>query len=411
MGKKPEIATVNYLKAPDREIARRLLHEIAKRAGSFTPRKVDKPLILYGAGNLGKMAKAYFDKLGIPFLCVVDANPDLHRQDPFWAGVDILGIHDVPIEHRESALCAICVVTAPFSEVILPLKEQGWRDLVPFYDIAEAYRHRHPLSNGWHSGLLSNEDIIGIESVLSRWEDDASRAHHLQFMAWRSLREEWFFADTPVTVDDRYFIPEVISILNGREVFIDIGAHHGEVSLRFLNAVKDEYVKIYAIEPDSENLSELRNLLEEHMSGAGVKIVVLPYALGSITEEKRFYHGLGYASQFSESGQAEVDVRRLDDFLIPATFIKIHLEGWEGDAISGGLETILNNRPVLAVTSYHNRQGLWHLPAQIMTCLESYAYYFRLHGWHGTGGVSYAIPRERTNQKLGWRRVKLSKLK
>ena len=395
MGKEPEIAPVKYAKAPDRKVARQLLREIAKRPVSFTPRKVDKQLILYGAGSLGKMAKEYFERLGIPFLFVVDTNPDLHRRDPFWTGVNVLGIQDVSIELRENALLAICVVTAPFSQVTAPLKKQGWRDVVPFYDIAEAYRDRHPLSNGWHSGTLSNDDVYGIESVLCRWEDDISRAHHLQFVAWRSLREEWFFKDAPVTTHDRYFIPQVLSILHDHEVFVDIGAHHGEVSIRFLNAVKNQYRGIYAIEPDVENLSQLRNLLEEYMPAERGKIHLLPCALGSVTDENHFYHGLGYASQFSELGQTEVDVRCLDDLLIPATFVKIHIEGWERSAISGGLETIINNRPILAVTSYHNREGLWHLPAQIMTCLDDYAYYFRLHSWHGTGGVIYAIPRER----------------
>ena len=399
MGKEPEIAPVKYAKAPDRKVARQLLREIAKRPVSFTPRKVDKPLILYGAGSLGKMAKEYFERLGISFLFVVDANPDLHRRDPFWAGVGIFGIRDVPIKQGESALWAVCVATVPFSQVSAPLKERGWRDVVPFYDIAEAYRDRHPLSNGWHSGVLSERDICGIESVLYRWEDDLSRAHHLQFVAWRSLREEWFFDDAPITTHDRYFIPQVLSALHDDEVFVDIGAHHGGVIIRFLDAVKNQYTGIYAIEPDVENLSQLRNLLEEYMSADRGKIHLLPYALGSEKDEKCFYHGLGYASQFSELGQTEVDVRRLDDLLIPATFVKIHIEGWERSAISGGLETIINNRPILTVTSYHNREGLWNLPAQIMTCLDNYVYYFRLHSWHGTGGVIYALPREGINQK------------
>ena len=400
MGKELEIAIVKYAKAPDRKVACQLLHEIAKRPVSFVPRKVDKPLILYGAGNLGKMAKEYFEKLGIPILFVVDANPDLQRQDPFWAGVDILGIHDVLIKQRKSALLAICVVTAPFSQVTAPLKKQGWRDMVPFYDVAEAYRDRHPLSNGWHSGLLTDGDIIGIESVLSRWEDDISRAHHLQFVAWRSLREEWFFEDAPVTTHDRFFILEVLSILHDHEVFVDIGAHHGEVSIRFLNAVKNEYKEIYAIEPDTENTIQLRNFLKEYMSKDSEKIHLLTCALGSVTDIKSFSHGLDYVSQFSELGQTKVDVKCLDELLIPATFIKIHVEGWEDGVISGGLETLINNRPILTVTSYHNRNGLWCLPAQIMTCLDNYAYYFRLHSWHGTGGVIYAIPRERICKKL-----------
>ena len=395
MGKESENAPMKYAKSPGRKAARQLLREIAKRPASFVPRKVNKQLILYGAGSLGKMAKEYFERLGIPVLYVVDANPDLHRRAPYWEGVDISGTEDVPTELRECALLAICVATVPFSQVSAPLKEQGWRDVVPFYDIAEAYRDRHPLSNGWYCGVLSEGDIYGIESVLARWEDDVSRAHHLQFIAWHGLREDWFFDDAPVTTDDRYFIPQVLSVLNDDEVFVDIGAHHGEVSIRFLDIVKNQYKEVFAIEPDVENFSRLRSRLEEHMSAERENIHLLPYALGATTDEERFYQGLDYASQFNELGQTAVEVRCLDDLLLPATFVKIHIEGWEAGAISGGLETIINNRPILTVTSYHNRQGLWNLPAQIMTCLDNYAYYFRLHSWHGTGGVIYAIPVER----------------
>ncbi len=401
MGEEYTIVPVKYEKAPDLKTACRLLRVIAGRPVLFTARKVDKQLILYGAGNLGKMAREYFERLGISFLFVVDAKPELYRRDPFWAGVDILGIQDVSIELKECALLAICVVTAPFSQVSAPLKEQGWRDVVPFYDIAEAYRDRHPLSNGWNSGTLSEGDICGIESVLSRWEDDISRAHHLQFIAWHSLREELFFDNAPVTTHDRYFIPQVLRALHDNEVFVDIGAHHGEVIIRFMEAVKNKFKEIYAIEADGENFGKLRNCLEKNISGEKRKIYLLECAFGSAVDKKRFCYKLGYASQFSELGQTEVSVKALDDMSIPATFIKIHIEGWERSAISGGLETIITNRPILTVTSYHNRDGLWTLPAQIMTCLDNYVYYFRLHSWHGTGGVIYAIPRERKEHVNG----------
>lgn len=395
MDKELKIATVKYAKAPDRKEALHLLHEIAKKPILCRPRKVDKSLVLYGAGDLGKMAKEYFDRLGIPFLFVVDANPDRHRKDPFWEGIDILGINDVPVDMRESVLFAICVGTESFTKVRAPLIENGWRDIVPFYDISEAYREFHPLSNGWYSGSLEKSDIFGIESALYRWEDDISRAHHLQFIAWRSLREEWFFDDAPVTTNDRYFIPQVLSVLHDHEVFLDIGSYHGEVIIRFLEIVKNRYKEIFAIEPDKENLIKLRSRLKEYMSSDKENIHLLECALGSEAKKERFYHELGFASQFSELGQTEITVKEMDDLSIPATFIKLHIEGWERGVISGGLETIISNRPMLTVTSYHKRNGLWSLPSQLMTCLDNYVFLFRLHSWHGTGGVIYALPRER----------------
>ncbi len=398
MGEELEVTPVKYAQSPDRKAARLLLHEIANKPVSCEPRKVDKPLLLYGAGDLGRMAKGYLDSLGIPFLFVVDASPELHREDPFWTGIKILSPQEVPDELRESALLAICIVTVPFDKVTSPLKAQGWVDVVPFYDIAEAYIDVHPLSNGWFSGTLNKNDIIGIESALYRWEDDASRAHHLQFIAWRALREEWIFDDAPVTVNNRYFIPEVLSALHNNEVFVDVGAHYGEVVIRFLDFVKNRYEKVYAIEPDNANLTKLQSQLKEFAASESTQIESLNCALGAVAGKEAFYPGLGYVSQFSKLGQTEVEVKCLDDLSVPATFIKLHIEGWEDNAISGSLETIRAHRPILTITAYHKRNGLWALPSQVMVCcLDNYAFYFRLHSWHGTGAVIYAIPRERSN--------------
>ena len=293
MGKEPEFAAVKFLKAPNRKDACILLRDIASKVITFTPRKVNKPLVLYGAGNLGKMAKEYFGRIGIPFLFVVDANPDLYKQDPFWVGTKIFGLDDVPIDQKESIMVAVCVALVPFSKLKLALLEQGWHDVVPFYDIAEAYRDHHPLSNGWHSGVMSEQDLFGIESVMYRWEDDVSRAHHLQFVAWRSMRQEWFFDDAPVNVTDRYFIPQVRSLLHEKEVFVDIGAHHGEVIIKFLDIVKYRWKEIYAIEPDERNFTKLRDILEKPNIIDSGKIQLLMIAIGSLRGSQLFFPRIG----------------------------------------------------------------------------------------------------------------------
>lgn len=395
MGRESKIAAVKFATNPDRKQARQMLREIATRRVPFTPREVDKPLILYGAGDLGKMAKEYFDLLGIPFLFVVDASPDGPRKDPFWAGIEIRGKAEVSAEQRATALLAICVATVPFTVISQPLFEQGWQDVVPFYDIAEAYLNRHPLSNGWHAGELNDLDLFGIDSVLYRWEDDVSRAHHMQFVAWRCLREEWFFDLAPVNTRDRYFIPQVLSILHDHEVLVDVGAHHGEAILKFIDIVKHKYKEILAIEPDEKNFSRLQKNLRDNPTADQSKLRLLTCALGSTSGERRFYGGLGYVSQFSAAGQTEISVERLDDLSVAASFVKFHVEGWESSVFDGGLETIRKYRPILTVTSYHNREGLWYLPSQIMSCLEDYVYYFRLHSWQDGCSVIYAFPRER----------------
>jgi FkbM family methyltransferase len=381
------------LKLPNATDALRLFHNLIIEDVSCAARKVDKPLILYGAGSLGKMAKEFFGKLDIPFLYVVDANPDRHAGNNTWNGVSILKPEDVRQEDRAGCMLAICIATAPYTDIIAPLIQQGWKDIVPFYDIAEAYTDRYPLSNGWFTGIFNNEDLKGIEYALQRWGDDISRAHHLQFIAWHRLRKELLFDGAPITKDDRYFIPQILSSLQEDETFVDGGAHHGEVSLRFMDIVRHKFMKVYAIEPDKYNVEVLRTRLSGDNTSEFQKIEIIECALGRKAGRTPFSHGLDYVSQFSSMSGESVLVRALDELDIPATFVKLHLEGWEYDALIGAMHTLNKYRPLLAVTTYHNRNGLWKVPVFLMKNLPDYIFLLRNHSWMGTGCVVYAMPR------------------
>lgn len=393
MDKHYQIITVNHTKLPSIMESYKFLHDMSNRHTNFIPHKVDKPLIIYGAGNLGKMAKEYFDILNITISLITDKHPEQYINDTFWNNIKIISPEDVPYEQRKSSLLAICIVTSSFSEINKSLKEQGWNDTIPFYDISQSYTNIHPLNNGWYE-KLTKDDISNIENILSKLEDNISRAHYLQFIAWHTLREEWIFKDAPIIADNRYFIPEVLSVLNDREVFVDIGAHHGEVILKFLKITNNKYSKIWAFEPDKINISNLYNNYKD----SKYHINIEQTALGNLPrlEKKKFYSS-GYSSQISDLGKTEVNVEELDIFHIPSTFIKIHTEGYELPILYGALRTITKNRPILAVTIYHSKEGLWKIPYHLITILDNYIFYFRLHSWYGTGAVIYAIPNERIN--------------
>ena len=102
----------------------------------------------------------------------------------------------------------VSIATLPFGELADGLRAQGWAEVVPLYDVTEAYRDRYPLGNGWFMATPGAAQRVAIERVLGGWSDDRSRAAHLQFIAWHRLREDWVFDDAPVGLDDRYFIPQ-----------------------------------------------------------------------------------------------------------------------------------------------------------------------------------------------------------
>jgi FkbM family methyltransferase len=380
---------------PDMTVAKQLVHQLVQQTIADPSRQVDKPLVLYGAGNLGRMAKLYCDRLGIDIEAVIDLQAERHRQDLFWQGLTILHPDHVSKELKQSSLLAVCVANGVYTQLWDTLTEQGWQDVVHFYDISEAYRDRHPLSNGWFCAELSAEDGEQILTVMNRWDDAPSRAYHLQFVAWRHLRQDWVFAEAEMQLDNRYLIPQVTSVIDEREVIADIGGHQGETTLLLLDAVNQHYQSLWIFEPDPNNLSQIKSNLATLIDRDNDKLHLFETGLSNVSGGRQFFAGAGYACQLTEIGDTTINVKTLDSFEIPATFMKLHLEGEELNVLQGAEKTLLKHRPIVASTAYHNSLGLYKMAAWLMKTLENYQFFFRMHSGCGTGAVIYAIPIER----------------
>jgi FkbM family methyltransferase len=220
--------------------------------------------------------------------------------------------------------------------------------------------------------------------------DDASRAHYVQFLAWRKLRVELLFSGLEINNNNRFFIPEVLEALREDEIFIDCGAHHGSVTEKFLKFVSNKYKAIIAIEPDNINFETLKTKLE-----GSPNINLMKCALGDRNGQGKFYQGFDFASKLSDVGNDMVKIITLDSLNISGTFIKMHLEGGDLKALIGAIKTVQQYRPIVAVTIYHNADGVWETPFFLMNNTSNYQYYMRLHSWGGTGAVFYAIPEEK----------------
>ncbi|MCE7030813.1 FkbM family methyltransferase [Jiella avicenniae] len=381
---------------PDPATALALLGEANRRAPAGRPVAIgERDLWLYGAGNLGRLARAHCDVVGQLVAGVVDRNAEAHRDLPDWAGVSLRPPDEVSPGTKTRALLAVSIVTSPF----VPLRDQlladGWADVVPFYDVAEGFRHLHPLSNGWFSSPLEDAALTEAGEVLAGFTDDRSRAHYLRFAAWRLAREEWDFPQAPVTIGDRFFIPEVLGALRPAERVLDGGAHHGELVPRFFEAFGGTLERLWAIEPDPGSLRVLDAAGETWPADMRRRVAILDEVLAARCGPIRFHHGLGYASQIAPTGDLARRATTIDTLGLDSTVIKLHLEGGELDALKGARETIRSHRPILLATIYHDAAGLIETPLHLMRTLEDYAVFMRTHGYCGTGAVLYAIPKER----------------
>jgi FkbM family methyltransferase len=174
-----------------------------------------------------------------------------------------------------------------------------------------------------------------------------------------------------VAIDNsnRFFVPEVLAALAGDELFVDGGAHHGSVSQAFL-AATGPASRVVAYEPDEANADRYTAWSESLPDAVRSRIELRRDALDDSSRRRSFHSGLGFMSQFAQTGSTGILTKTLDAADLEPGFIKLHLEGGELDALKGGLASITQSRPVIAATVYHNEDGLWRTAQWMRTNLD-----------------------------------------
>jgi FkbM family methyltransferase len=359
-----------------------------RRSQVASPSKVvTDEVVLYGAGMLGELALHHLRRLRIHVTGFMDRFPG---KRPEVSGIPLYGIDHPAIGTRK--LILVSTVSAPFSVVSEDLKVRGWERVMPFYDFLQGVSAQPILNNGWFSGSLSEEDMRGCETVLRALEEPHSRAAYLQMIAWRVLRRDDIYTDAPVEALNRYFIQPVLERLTGNESYLDVGAYDGRVLHQLLEHTGQRLGSAVLVEPEPANLTLLRERIGLLPEGLQARIRIVDSALAEFPQKARFAHGFGMASKLSQQGQGTVRVMTVDEAGISPTFVKIHTEGSELAVLRGAAGTFGRCRPVIAVTVYHARDGLWEIQNHLIQALRGYRFYFRLHAWCANGAVFYAVP-------------------
>jgi FkbM family methyltransferase len=353
-----------------------------------------RPVILYGAGELGLLAAVFCRHVGVEVRYALDRNAVpgqlLDGKVPVFPPAQTQADPDCPI--------LVAVAKSPYSPIVRDLKEWEWTNILPFYDYAQHFASAHPLNNGWFAGALSPEDRSEIRAVLDRLADNHSRNAFLQFLAWRVLREDWVSPEAPIRADNKYFIPPVAAMLSDREAIVDAGAYDGRFLLHLLEVTHGRFSSARLFEPDQANMDLLQQALTRLDPMQRQKVEVSSQAISDASGIAGFSQGFDMASRLSPEGTSKVMSATIDGLGLQPSYLKIHVEGAELRVLRGAAATLSNCRPIIAVTLYHNRDGLWATASFLMNLLERYDFRFRLHTWCGTGAVLYAIPQERQGQ-------------
>ena len=196
---------------------------------------------------------------------------------------------------------------------------------------------------------------------------------------WALLDTDYLLKITSIFSD--YWEPDIFPGNNG-DVLVDVGAYIGDSIYNYIKMYGHGYNKIYAYEISPESYKTLCNNVkawrlhdvEARRKGVGAASGELFVAANSDDPS---------ANQLQRQGsdQQRVEVVPLDeDIDDKVTFLKMDIEGAEQDALLGCSRIIREQKPNLAICTYHGYEDIWKIPTLIDNMCPDYHFYMRHYG-------------------------------
>lgn len=179
---------------------------------------------------------------------------------------------------------------------------------------------------GVAAGTKRTRRIFGFDMEL-----DISRSHAQQLL----------YVEGDRFVEERHLLK---SLLRPGMTAVDVGANIGYY-LMLLKQQVGRDARVICIEPSGENLPELRRNIEINRFES---VVLHEVALGDHEGDTGLHSGIN--SGIAETGGAEyvVPLRRLDQLVTERVdFLKVDVEGYEGQVLAGAEGILATSRPVL----------------------------------------------------------------
>lgn len=345
-------------------------------------------LILFGTGQLGRVALNRLQKIGKRPLAFADNNPMLRGK--CIEGIPILSPVEALAHHPGSLVVVTVYTNAP---VFAQLRDMGI-EAISFGELAWCYPESFLPWQGLELPYKIAAQADAVRAGYALWEDEQSRREYLGQIAWRQSLDASTLPPHS-SAAETYFAPDLFEFRRD-EVFVDCGAFDGDSIRAFLQLRGDAFQKIIGLEPDPMN----RHRLDQWTSGLpteqAAKIEVLPYAAGE-RRERIFFEGTGTVTSSVGSGQLEVQSVPIDamELSAPPSFIKMDIEGAEPSALRGAGKILLQHQPILAICLYHAQEHLWRIPLLIQEINPDYNLYLRRYSDECWELVCYAVPKSR----------------
>ncbi len=299
--------------------------------------KPEMPIVLFGAGNLGRRTLSVLRANGRDVAAFIDNASGL------WGtvvdGVPVLSPAGASARYARDGLVLVTIWRAEGGHDFLVTREGlrglGWRRVESFI----------PLFWGYGADALPyitidlpTKVLEARESVLAAaalWLEERSLREYVNQVRWRLTAD---FAALSPAEPDQYF-PAGLVRVGPDEVFVDCGAFTGDTLLDVARRV-GSWRAYHAFEPDPASFAALQAVVAALPEPLAGRVHVHRAATSDRPGTARFNATGLDSAKLSASGTYEVDCVAIDDVVTgaPPTFVKMDIEGAEAAALAGSAQ-------------------------------------------------------------------------
>ncbi|WP_160111084.1 FkbM family methyltransferase [Dysgonomonas sp. Marseille-P4361] len=200
--------------------------------------------------------------------------------------------------------------------------------------------------------------------------------HTKYYLPYNNFAENVFLHDYGL----KYLPQETINYIKDKD-FLDIGAFIGDSALLFLKKYSPR--QVYAYEPINSNIELLSKTLVNNTvndiqivkKGIGDKEDVIDIHFDP-TELSNSSINSEVTNNLSETQRVQISTIDNECKNRKTGLIKMDIEGAEFSAISGGMETIKRDKPVLLISMYHTGKDFFEIPPLLKKIVPEYKFRF-----------------------------------
>lgn len=232
---------------------------------------------------------------------------------------------------------------------------------------------------------ISVGPVVALEIMQFLTENNFPKDHILDIFQW-SAEEKLYF--------------EFPSLYRKGTVFVDAGCLNCADDYRFVDWCNGEYSSIIAFEPEPDGYAECLRQTERHeirdirivQAGLSDKSGVAEFAIQGTGASHMIQSGskeLLWRGRVQ--GQTTIKTVALDDMVMQTVgFIKMDIEGAEFDALHGAKNTIIRDKPFLAISIYHRPGDMLAIMDYLHELVPEYRFWIRHYGPLAYETVLYA---------------------